>query len=102
MTIHYGHKRFIDFKVAGVFERIPFNSSFIFDALVPFDNFMYGHEIKKDDWTPWQQTSAFFRISSPQVIDQLNKSIKKYVAIQNDAREEWKVSDYQLIGFKDA
>ena len=102
MTIHYGAKRSVDFTVAGVFERIPLNSSFIFDALVQFDNFLYGQDIKKDDWSPWRQATAFFRISSPDLLPQLNQSVKKYVAIQNDAREEWKVSDYQVVGFKDA
>ena len=102
MTIHYGAQRYVDFTVAGVFERIPLNSSFIFDALVSFDHFLYGREIKADDWSPWQQVSVVFKLSSPEVIDQLNQSIKKYVAIQNDAREEWKVSDYQLINFNKA
>ncbi|MCK5705734.1 MAG: ABC transporter permease, partial [Cyclobacteriaceae bacterium] len=102
MTIHYGAQRYVNFTVAGVFERIPLNSSFIFDALVSFDHFLYGREIKADDWSPWQQVSVVFKLSSPEVIDQLNQSIKKYVAIQNDAREEWKVSDYQLINFNNA
>ncbi len=102
MTIHYGNNRFINFKVAGIFERIPLNSSFVFDALVPFDNFLYGQEIEKGDWSPWQQTTAFFKLTSPEAFNQLNTSIKKYVTMQNDAREEWKVSDYQLVKFKDS
>ncbi len=102
ITVFYGGKRSQEFKVAGVFNRIPLNSSFIFDALAPFDNFLYGQDIQKDDWTAWQQVSTFFKINSSESIDPLNKSIKKYVALQNEKREEWKVSDYQLIKFKNA
>lgn len=102
MTIHYSGKRSVDFKVAGVFERIPLNSSFTFDALVPFDNFLYGQDIQVGDWSPWQQVGSYFKISSPGMLGSLNQSIKKYIAQQNEAREEWKVSNYQLITFKDA
>jgi ABC-type antimicrobial peptide transport system permease subunit len=102
MTIYYSTDRSVDVTVAGVFERVPFNSSFIFEALVQVDNFLYGQNIAEDDWSPWQQATAFFKIASMENLDELNNGIKKYVAIQNDAREEWKVSDYQLVGFKDA
>lgn len=102
MTIHYGNKRSVDFTVAGVFDKIPLNSSFDFEAMVPIENFLYGHEISADDWSPWQQATTFFRMSSRDAFPQVNQSIKKYIAIQNDAREEWKVSDYQLVHFKDA
>ena len=101
MTIHYGKDRSVDFTVAGVFDKIPLNSSFDFEAMVPIDNFFYGREIEPDDWSPWQQVTTFFRMSSPDAFTQVNQSIKKYIPIQNDAREEWKVSDYQLVHFKD-
>jgi ABC-type antimicrobial peptide transport system permease subunit len=102
MTIHYGNKRYVDLQVAGVFDRIPLNSSFIFDALVSYSHYLYGHEIEENDWSPWQQTGAFFRLSPNASLQDVNQAIKRYVAVQNEAREEWKVSDYQLIAFKDA
>jgi ABC-type antimicrobial peptide transport system permease subunit len=102
ITIHYPDKRFIDFKVAGVFDPIPLNSSFNFSALTQFDNFLYGHKIPTDDWTAWQQTSMYLKLSNNADPVQVEKSLQKYVSLQNEERPEWKVSSFELVEFRDA
>jgi ABC-type antimicrobial peptide transport system permease subunit len=102
MSIQYGTGKSIELTVAGVFEQIPMNSSFIFDALTSIENFMYGNSIAEDDWTPWQQASIYLRLNEGIDPEQIESQMDKYVAIQNDAREEWKISEFELVDFKDA
>ena len=102
LTIHFPHKRSIDLKVAGVFEPVPLNSSFVFGALTQFDNFLFGHNILHDDWTAWQQTSMYLKLAKNADPVQVEKNIQKFALIQNEERPEWKVSSFELVEFRDA
>jgi ABC-type antimicrobial peptide transport system permease subunit len=102
MTLHFPGDKSIELTIAGVFEPIPLNSSFIFDALVNIDHFLYGNDIEPNDWTPWQQASLYLRLNDGANLEQVESQLDRYVTIQNDAREEWKVSDFELVEFKDA
>jgi putative ABC transport system permease protein len=101
LTIHYPDKKSIDFTVAGVFERIPFNSSFNFDALTQIENYFDGHELDQSDWTLWQQAATFFRLEKDVSLQNLDLQLGRYLGIQNEARPEWKVAGFELVGFKD-
>jgi len=102
ITLHFPGKKSVDLVVAGVFERIPLNSSFDFDALTNIDHFLYGNDISPEDWTPWQQGTLFLRLNNGTDKAGIESQLSKYVTIQNDARDEWKVSDFELVDFKDA
>jgi ABC-type antimicrobial peptide transport system permease subunit len=102
MSIKYGTGKSVELTVAGIFEQIPLNSSFIFDALTNIDHFMYGNSIADDDWTPWQQASIYLRLNEGTNPEQVESQMGQYVTLQNDAREEWKISEFELVNFKDA
>ena len=102
MTLYFPGKKRVELTVAGVFQRIPINSSFDFDALTNIDNFIYGNDIKQDDWTPWQQASLYLRLDEGADMAEVEPRLSNYVTIQNEARDEWKVSRFELVGFKDA
>ncbi len=102
MSIHYETGKSVDLTVAGIFEKIPLNSSFIFEALTSIDHFTYGNSINPDDWTPWQQASLYLRLNKGVNSDQIEPQLGQYVTIQNEARDEWKVSEFDLVEFKDA
>jgi len=102
MSVHYGTGKSVELTVVGVFEKIPMNSSFIFDALTSIDHFMYGNSFADDDWSPWQQASIYLRLTDGTDMDQVESQLAQYVTLQNDAREEWKISEFELVGFKDA
>lgn len=101
MTIHYEGGKSVELRIAGIFDQIPMNSSFIFDALTSIDHFTYGNDIGPEDWTPWQQASLYLRLNPEADTDQIESQFETYVSIQNDAREEWKISKFELVGFKD-
>ena len=101
LTLHWPGKRSVELVVAGVFERIPLNSSFDFDALTSIDHFLYGNDINPVDWTPWQQVTLFLRLNKGVDKEEVQDQLPRYVTIQNNARDEWKVSEFQLVDFKD-
>ena len=101
MTVHYAPGRLVDLTVAGIFDRIPLNSTFQFGAITHFDNFLYGHNLKPDDWTAWQQPTTFLKLTTPVQAKTVEKLLNHYIEEQNKARGEWKVSRFELIGFKD-
>jgi ABC-type antimicrobial peptide transport system permease subunit len=102
MSIHYETGKSVDLTVAGVFEKIPMNSSFIFNALTSIDHFTYGNSIAPDDWTPWQQASLYLRLDKGADREQVESQLDKYRITQNEARDEWKVAEFKLVKFKDA
>jgi ABC-type antimicrobial peptide transport system permease subunit len=102
LTLNFPGKKSIDLTVAGVFEQIPLNTSFIFEALTNIDHFLYGNDIQPDDWTPWQQASLYLKLDEGADMKTVEEQLSRYVTIQNDARDEWKISDLKLVGFQDA
>ena len=101
LTVHFTSDRSINFTVAGVFENIPLNNSFDFDALTNLQNFLDGQQIRPDDWTIWQQPTTFVKLVNPASVDQVTEQLNRYITVQNQAREEWKVSMFDLVGFKE-
>jgi len=102
MTIHYPNGKSVELRIAGIFDQIPMNSSFVFDALTSIEHFMYGNDIEQEDWTPWQQATLFLKLSPGADLIQVENQLGKYVTLQNNAREEWKISKFELVDFKDA
>jgi hypothetical protein len=63
-----------------------------------FENYLKGDgsKIAPDDWT-WMVDAAFFRIPKKADASLIEKSLSKYVAVQNKARQDWKASGFKLI-----
>ena len=102
LTIHFSAERSVNLTVAGVFENIPYNTSFYFDALTNIHNYLDGRQIRYDDWSIWQQPTTFVKLVNPSNADQVTGQLNRYIAVQNQAREEWKVNKFELVRFKDS
>ena len=87
----------LEFVVAGVFEKMPLNSSFQFDALVNYDHVFDIVEWKETDWAQFNTT--FVTVSNSQDIKPVEDNLQDYVEIQNRAKEDYKVSEYYLDPF---
>ncbi|MDH5609213.1 MAG: ABC transporter permease, partial [Cyclobacteriaceae bacterium] len=84
------------FMVGGVLKKIPQNSSLQFDALLPFDRF---HEMEKRDHQDWADFVAgtFIMTDQEKFPEHFVKTLNdRYVAIQNAARDDWRVDNYFL------
>ncbi|HLF34509.1 MAG TPA: ABC transporter permease [Cyclobacteriaceae bacterium] len=102
LTIHHSAGLSTELTVAGVFERIPFNSSFYFDVLIRIDNFFSSQQIKPDDWTIWQQPTTFLKLADNHNPEAITERLAGYIPEQNLARPEWKVSSFELVRFNDS
>ena len=87
----------LEFVVAGVFEKMPLNSSFQFDALVNYDHVFDIVEWKETDWAQFNTT--FVTVNNAQDIQSIEDNLQDYVEIQNRAKEDYKVSEYYLDPF---
>lgn len=82
--------------VGGVLEDIPMNSSIHFSAITSWDNYFKIREGERNDWR--QFVAATFVMTDganyPQnLLDNINEN---YVAIQNEARDDFQISSYYL------
>lgn len=96
-----GQRILKEFTIGGVFKQLPLNSSFGFDAIAQFDNFW---EINLDpdnseaSWKRWNVT--FLQIDNPSRVPEVTRQLQKFVAPQNKAREDFKVTSFYLENFK--
>lgn len=83
--------------VGGVFEKIPQNSSIRFSGLTHFDNYFKVRNKETNDWSEF--IAATFVLTEngqlpESLLDDLNQN---YVAVQNQARPDFKFSEYYAV-----
>ena len=102
ITVYHTSGRSTDLMVAGVFNRIPLNSTFQFGALTSIDNVIQGYDIQTDEWGESRQPTLLLKVKEHADTTAVSKMINRYIPMQNNAREEWKVSRFELVGFRDS
>jgi putative ABC transport system permease protein len=80
-----------ELTVAGVFETQPLNSSFAFDAILRLPD----HD---GDWE--RSSTVFLQIKDPTRLTAITKQLQSYINPQNQARPDFKLSEYYLQNFK--
>ncbi|MBE9510784.1 MAG: ABC transporter permease [Bacteroidetes bacterium] len=93
------NKEFV-YMIAGVFENLPFNSSFRMDVITHFDNFLQMWDINDTDWKSWANC-LFIQVKDSSKLGGIKKSLIRYNEIQNLAREDFQIKDYNLVPLKD-
>ncbi len=96
LTFIGGDKRF-DYQVGGVFEKPPQNTSFSNEAYVHYDNNIDLVGWKQDNWALFNST--FVTIDNPADVPTVEQQLQSYVAIQNRAKEDYKVNEFYLDPF---
>lgn len=86
--------------VSGIFEDIPMNSSMQFDLLCPIENFIKTYDIQEHDWKAWV-AATFLLIPDPAQAGAVQQQLEKFVAIQNDLREDWQVTSFFIEPLSD-
>lgn len=97
ITVIMEDGRQVPFTVGGVLEPIPQNSSIQFSAIAHFDNYLKIRELENSDWSSF--VGATFVLTEnhqfPQsLLDDINAN---YIAIQNQARDDFQLSSYYLV-----
>lgn len=88
-------------RVAGVFREPPMNSSFFKrdgTAYMNFENFKDEHQgSREDDWK--QECMLFVQINDGTRVSQVHHALQSYIPNNNQAREDFKVSEFALDPF---
>ena len=103
LTVYAGESYAMPLTVTGVLKDVPVNSTLRFTMLTQFDNQLKGDgtKIASDDWK-WFIDAAFINIPDPDNAVRLEKEMDRYNAVQNKAREDWKVSGFKFITLRKA
>ncbi len=84
-----------EYIVAGVFEKMPHNSSFQFDAVTHFDNYLdLNPSVDENNWRFW--TTLFLEIQNPNDIPAVEAELQQYKEPQNKAKEDYQVAKFYL------
>ncbi|PLX15364.1 MAG: hypothetical protein C0597_08990 [Marinilabiliales bacterium] len=88
------------FLITGIFKSLPLNSSFRHELLTQLENFEDMWEIEPDKWDSWV-AATFLLVRNHENVPQINEQLKKYLSVQNDAREDWKITSFFVKPLKD-
>ncbi len=91
-----GLERNIDYRITGVFQSKPINSSFTaVEAVTSFENFFdILPNTKPDDWKIW--STAFIQIKDPTQIPSIERELSKFIPSQNASREDLQFEKFYL------
>ena len=84
------------YTVNAVVGQIPTNSSFFFDAILPFDNyFRHYPAVTRSDWSQWVDGS-FVQLENASDKDDIEGHLSNYLALQNEANDHLTFSEFYL------
>jgi ABC-type antimicrobial peptide transport system permease subunit len=88
--------------VTGLLKDPPMNSSIQFDILTNFKNMVLenGKAISEDDWSLFLNIAAYFKIPNPTDVGLVENGLKRFLPLQNKARQDWKASGFSLINIR--
>lgn len=102
MQLKLNDQKSENFIVAAVFNEIPPNTTFYFDAVVHFDYFIEGQNLDPAAWTHWIQPGLYLKLNPGTDPTHIAEQLVKYRKIYNEKRPEWQIRDYELVAFKDS
>jgi ABC-type antimicrobial peptide transport system permease subunit len=88
------------YTVGAVFADLPLNSSFRIDVLSHFDNFKLMWDLNDADWK-FLTTALFIQVPDKLRLPSITKSFMDYVPVQNKARQDFKITRFNLVPLKD-
>jgi ABC-type antimicrobial peptide transport system permease subunit len=88
--------------VKGVLKNPPMNSTLQFDFLTSLDNVMLqsGSKVAGNDWSLLLD-AAYFEVPNEADVPAIENGMKKYLPVQNSARQDWKVSGFKFISLRE-
>ncbi len=96
LTYINGNER-LEFQIGGVFKKPPQNTSFYAEAFFQYDNALDILGWQDDNWAQFNNT--FITVNDPADVPEVENQLQNYVAIQNEAKQDYKVSQYYLDPF---
>ncbi len=88
------------YTIGAVFADLPENSSFRIDILTNFDNYLMMWNCKDADWK-FMITAFFIQVPEKSALPSITQSLKKYLPVQNIAREDFRINRFTIIPLKE-
>lgn len=98
VTVYIGQEKGVDLQVAGVFEKVPLNTSFSFNALINHQNVLRIRESTEASWRRGDNVAIFFKTKVP---DQVEAAVQGFLPEQHEKQENWKISEIAVHSFID-
>ncbi len=99
LTIYMTDEQKFEATVAGVFERIPLNSSFDFTMLIHIDDYIRTRDLDINDWNERQYFSHYIETNLGNV-STIEDNLNRYIPQQNEAHEAFKIQRFELVPFR--
>lgn len=100
LTIRKDNEILKQFVVGAVAAKIPMNSSFQFEIITQYENLLDLFSYEEYDWEAEILPVLYLSLSPNSDPSKVEKSIQKYVVINNEIREAWKIDSFYLMPFK--
>lgn len=85
----------VELNVVAVLEDIPLNSMVVFDVITSMENYFKFNGFEEFDWKDFI-AATFIIIPNKADVDQVEKSLTKFIHIQNKAREDFTITKFQV------
>ncbi len=85
--------------VEGVLTDLPENTSFFYDLIVPFDNYIDINGLSKNDWSTWIDGTFLYSESRNEV--EVATSLNKYLTVQNESNKGQELNGYEVASLLD-
>jgi ABC-type antimicrobial peptide transport system permease subunit len=100
ITIVNDQSKEFTYTVGAVFADLPENSSFRIDILTNFDNYLMMWSCKDADWK-FLVSAFFIQVPEKSDLPSITQSLKKYLPVQNKAREDFRINRFTLVPLKE-
>ncbi len=99
LTLSFQNEKEILVTVGGILDKIPENSTFVYNALLRFEHYLDIHDLAPDDWSDWRNPSTFLELAATESAPIVSDQLDRYLDIRNKVRQDMEVKDFQLEPF---
>lgn len=85
--------------VKGVLVDLPENTSFFYDIIVPFENYLEINDIAKNDWSKWIDGTFLYGTSID--TERIANTLERYLSVQNEANEGQELESFEVSSILD-
>ncbi len=85
--------------VKGVLTNLPENTSFFYDLIVPFNNYIDINGLTQNDWSAWIDGTFLYSESMDEA--QVSTSLNKYLSVQNESNKGQELNGYEISSILD-
>ena len=89
------------FIISGIMQKVPKNSSFKFDIIVPYENVFEIYSIDESSWTVQVPTITYVNLKEGTDPKNTENELLQFKEKNNELLEAWKVERFYLMPFSD-